>query len=167
MMGVMSAKHPRPPYAQHRLWLVLMLLVLLSGCGLSTRTIEPPVVRISGLELLAGDRVRLDLMLTNLNPAPLNPKRVVLRLNLNGQDWVMAEQSINWQVSPSARETVSITVPHQDLQVLVWLQEVSDNQRASVRWSLALDLVVDKDQTIETKDSGFLYRVPGQPRRFR
>lgn len=166
-MGVMSAKHPRPVHSQHRLWLVLVILVSLSGCGLSTRTIEPPVVHISGLELLSGDRVRLDLMLTNLNPAPLNPRHVVLRLNLNDQDWVMAEQSTNWQVSPNARETVSITVPHQDPQVLVWLQEVSDNQRASVSWSLALDLVVGEDKTIETKDSGFLYRVPGQPRRFR
>ncbi len=167
MMGVMSAKHPRSRFHHPNLWLILLLAAVLSGCSLSTRPIEPPVVRISGVELMGEDRVRLDLMITNLNPEPLDPSRVMLRVAINDQDWVASEQAINWQVSPSARETVSITVPHLDPQVLVWLKEVGENQRPSVRWSMTLALSLAEDQTIETKDSGFLYRVPGQTTRFR
>lgn len=163
----MSAKHPRRlvfRMAHSFLWLAVLVL---AGCAMSTRPMEPPVVRITGLELIGNDQVRLDLMITNLNPEPLDPARVALELAINDQDWVMAEQTITWQVSANARETVSITLPHQNGQVLAWLQEVSENQRPSVRWSLALSLDFGENIVIETEDTGFLYRVPGQANRFR
>ncbi len=180
--GAMSLKHPRIVHRHARPWLgwsiwlggstarwmaVAVFLIALSGCSLSTRPLEPPVVRISGLELLGNDRARLDLMITNLNPEPLMPSGVMLQLAIEGKDWVISEQPIQWQVSPSARETVSITVSHEDREVLAWLQEVSENQRPSVRWSMTLSLSVADDQTIETENTGFLYRVPGQAMRFR
>lgn len=140
---------------------------MLAGCALSTRPVEPPVVRIAGLELIGNDQVRLDLMLTNLNPEPLEPSRVVLNLAINEQDWVMSEQTINWQVSANARESVSITLPHRGGRVLTWLREVSRDQRPSVSWSLTLSLDVGDKAVIETDDSGFLFRMPGQPNRFR
>jgi len=122
---------------------------------------------IAGLELIDNDQVRLDLMLTNLNPEPLEPSRVVLNLAINEQDWVMSEQTINWQVSANARESVSITLPHQGGRVLTWLQEVSRDQRPSVSWSLTLSLDLGDKAVIETDDSGFLFRMPGQPNQFR
>lgn len=149
-------------------WMAItVFLVVLSGCSVSTRSLEPPVIRISGLELLNNQKTRLDLMVTNLNPQPLMASSVILELAIEKQDWVVSEQSIDWQIPASARETVSITVAHEDPEVLRWLREVSENQRPSVSWSMRLSLTVDDDQTIEAENAGFLYRVPGQARRFR
>jgi len=163
----MSAKHPCLSVFRPNRWWVWLLISVLAGCTLSTRPMEPPVVRIASLELIGNDQVHLDLMLTNLNPEPLDPARVLLKLAIDEQDWVVAEQTINWQVSANARETVSLVLPHQNGRVLAWLQEVSQNQRPSVRWSLALSLNFGENIVIETDDTGFLYRVPGQPNRFR
>lgn len=145
----------------------LAVMVGLAACSPSKRIIEPPVAQISGIELLMGGEVRVEMMLTNLNPVALVAQSVKLTMVSDDITWLATEQSVTWQVSANAREAVSITAWVASPDIMPKLDEVSQGRQGSLPYALTLALKLPDDRMIETEQTGFLYRVPGQVGRFR
>ena len=145
----------------------LSLVVGLGACSPSKRVTEPPVAQISGIELLMGGEVRVEMMLTNLNPVALLAQSAKLTLVSENIIWLETEQSIAWQVSANAREAVSITARVASPNIMPKLDDVSQGRQGSLPYALKLMLTLPDDRVIETEQTGFLYRVPGQLGRFR
>lgn len=163
----MSLKHRYPLIWLVSLALCTVLGLALSACTPSKRVTEPPAVQISGLELLADGEARVEMMLTNLNPATLNTRSARLKLALEGVTWLETEQAVSWQVSANAREAVSLVGQTDASKVDAWLNEVAKGQRTSLPYALTLSLKLTDDRVIDSEHTGFLYRVPGQAGRFR
>lgn len=147
-------------------WLMLMA-ALMVACSASKRITEPPVARLSGLELQSNGQMVVDIMLTNLNPVALQANSARFQVVSEGVMWVNWEQSIDWQVPANARDGVRMTGPLVSPKVGQWLDEISQGQRDSLPYTLTLALGLSTEDAIETEHQGFLYRVPGQPGRFR
>jgi len=155
----------------HRYGLIVVLATLLgallAGCSASKRAIEPPVVRVSALESDPSGQITLDLVFTNLNAFPLNATQINIGMHHDGMEFVDWQQTTNWSISPNATEVVMVRSPIESNEVLQRLTEVTQGERISLSYELIVEVVLGDERRLEMDLKGFLYRVPGQPGRFR
>ena len=140
---------------------------LVVACAPSSRSVEPPVVRLSGLSVLNPTAVEVDVMVTNLNPMVLDPQRAEVVIRINDQAFIDWEQTVDWTVSSNARDAVTFTAPASAPQVRQWLSQLSQGERDNLPWSIQMRLSWADDRSVETTASGWLYPRPGQPGQYR
>lgn len=166
--GVMSALHPHP-FTRDLSTLAVLVLVALSlmACSPSKRIDDPPVLRLAGVEQLESGKVRVDLMLTNLNQQTLMGQGAALQMSINDQPWIQWAEPVTWTLSANAREVVQLEAVTLSADVQQWLDEVAAGTRPSVLWSATLEITLAQGKVLNSTGKGYLYRVPGSSNRFR
>lgn len=143
------------------------LAVLAVACTPSLRSMEPPVVRLSGLSVLDPQTAEVRVMITNLSPIALDPQSAQVVVLINDEAFIDWEQTVDWAVSANARDVVRFTATAPSPQVRQWLSQLSQGERENLPWSLEVAFVWPDEHMVEATAQGWLYPKPGQPGQYR
>lgn len=155
------------PGSNHAPWAALGMLVLVAGCSGNVREVvgEPPQTGIDGLVREASGVV-VELALRNVNDEALELAAIEIELTLDDLTLTSGSRESPLTVSARGREVVRLSLPANE-PALERLDDLSDPGVASLRWQLEVDLTTDGGRKHNTRTSGWLHPVPGQPGRYR
>lgn len=150
-----------------RLSALILSAALLAACSGNLREVlgEPPQVSIDGLERVA-DEVILGLAIRNVNDQALDLDAVSVTVTLDGRALAAGERVLALTISPRGRESLHLTLAA-DPAGLERLESLAAGEVQRLPWTLEADLALSNSRDRETEAEGWLYRVPGQPNRFR
>jgi len=150
-----------------KLSLIFLCTALLSACGGNLREVygERPQVSIDGLER-QEDGVVVELAVRNVNDEALVLERISITVGLDGRSFASGDRELALSVSARGREIVRLALPA-DGAGLERLEALSTGKVQRLPWSLEVRLGLADIRDRRTRSEGWLYRVPGQPNRFR
>lgn len=148
--------------------LITLLLTMLAGCG------SQPLLRISGeppqwqVRSLArdGQNVEAVLSLRNVNDQPLELARLTIDLRIGDEPLIQIERDMNQVVPSRGRESVTLELTAA-LAGLEQLERLAGGEVNALPWTLAGECFIAGGRTYPVDATGYLYRVPGRPDRFR
>jgi len=150
-----------------KIFIVLLLAGFLSACGSGPRELlrEPLQVRLYGLEI-SGDRLIVDLAVRNINDTPRQLDRIDLELSVDSHALAAAEDFPGLDISARSREILRLTT-RAEPDGLQRLEALGQGETARLPWALQAGIEVNEKRSRPVKSSGWIYRSPGQPNRFR
>lgn len=143
--------------------------MMTSGCGGNhTRQVrgELPTISLDSLTRTNG-RIEVDVGIRNLNDSPMDIDSI--RIALSVAEEAVAEfhdERLDLTVGARGREVIRLTGSDSD-SLRESLDLLTSGERASLPWSMAIDLGRSGRSDRQTESNGFLHSVPGQPDRFR
>lgn len=155
------------PRIIHARCAALLTLMLLAGCSGNVREVtgQPPQVGIDGLAREASGVV-VELALRNVNDEALELTTIGIELSVDERPLTAGDRESPLKISARGREVVRLSLPAEE-PALERLDALANGSVASLRWSMDVNLTTDRGRERETRASGWLHAVPGQPGRFR
>src|SRR5690625_2467183 len=150
-----------------KIFIVLLLAGFLSACSSGPRELlrEPLQIRLYGLEI-SDDELIVDLAVRNINDLPRQLDRIDLELSVDSHVLVATEDFPNLDISARSREILRLTT-RAEPDGLQRLEALGPGDTARLPWVIEAKLEVDQKRSRPVQASGWLYRSPGQPNRFR
>jgi len=147
--------------------IILMLLVILActACGPNIIRGKPPFISIASLTL-EGDQLSADFNISNHNGEPMEIDGIEIRVQV--EDAVLTRYNSDFNLKIGANSTEEILVeqlPDEFTQEL--LTSLESGEVSSLPFHLEGKVNTLADGTLQFRNKGYLYPVPGKPGRFR
>ena len=148
---------------------LLLVLAMTSGCGgHQPRQIrgELPTIDLDSLTRL-NSSIQVDIGIRNINDSPLDVTSIRIVLTVNEHASLeLADEQLRLTIGARGREMIRLT-GQDNTSLQEHLEMLASGERASLPWSMTVDLGRGDRRDRQTEASGFLHSVPGQPDRFR
>jgi len=144
---------------------VLLSLLVCSSCGPSIIRGKPPFISIAGLSL-EGQQLSADFNIHNQNGEPMDIDGIEIQVQV--EEAILTRYNSDFKLSISANGTEEILVeqlPDEFTQQL--LTSLQSGEVSSLPFSLEGKVSTLLDGTLQFRNKGHLYPVPGRPGQFR
>ncbi|MEM1080605.1 MAG: hypothetical protein AAGH65_03400 [Pseudomonadota bacterium] len=141
--------------------LILLACIAISACGPIKIDSVPPGLALESVSIETSG-IELNLLIENRNDSAILVTYAELSLELEGTPIINAQGTVNLDISPRGRESLSITLPPEPGGEQA-LQRID----RSARYQLMGRLEFQSLDRHEIEVRGFLHPVPGQPGRYR
>lgn len=147
------------------LTLLLVSACILAACGSRQVRNQPPLAQITSWTV-AGEELRVELHLRNVNEEPLPLFGVQLSLRLGEVQLASHWQTLDESVAASGFESIplSMTATGEGLREFQALQE---GAKRSLPYTLEGYVLTSSDRELRFLREGHIYTVPGRPGQFR
>ena len=144
---------------------VLLSLLICISCGPSIIRGKPPFISIAGLSL-EGQQLSADFNIHNQNGEPMDIEGIEIQVQV--EDAVLTRYNSDFKLSIGANGTEEILVeqlPDEFAQQL--LTSLQSGEVSSLPFRLEGKVNTLLDGTLQFRNKGHLYPVPGRPGQFR
>src|SRR5690625_1731399 len=150
-----------------KIFIVLLLAGFLSACSSGPRELlrEPLQIRLYELEISDDDLI-VRSEERRVNDLPRQLDRIDLELSVDSHVLVATEDFPNLDISARSREILRLTT-RAEPDGLQRLEALGQGETTRLPWALQAVVEVDEKRSRPVKSSGWIYRSPGQPNRFR
>ncbi len=149
--------------------IMALLLVLVTACGSPhSRQVrgELPSLSLDSLTRV-DDQIEVTIGIRNHNDASLKVDSIQIALSIDEMPATnLNDEQLDLKIGARGREVIQL-VGQGDGKTHEKLDLLAENERASLPWSMDVDLSLDGRRTRQTEVTGFVHRVPGHPDRFR
>lgn len=149
--------------------LALLLLIGLAACSGKPRELArvPLGIDFHALQLMAQDEVlQLELVVLNHNDGPRQLAGLKVQFGVDELPQTEASQTLALDISARGREIVRLQLPL-EASSRARLEALSGGELSRLPWQLEAEFIMENTRNHQARASGWLYRVPGQPGRFR
>jgi len=146
-------------------FLVVLSLLLCTGCGPHQVKSQPPFVSIAALAI-SGQALSARFDIRNINDVAMTIDAIDLEIRSTEVELTSLAQALKLTIDPNATEEVAIdNLPGEQAGPL--LAELESGSMASLAFSLEGRIHTLEDGYLPFRHEGYLYPVPGKPGQFR
>ena len=140
--------------------------LLLAACGSDVIRGRPPLVGLSELVLVGGDRLDAGFRIANQNGVPMTISRAEIAVSVRDAELIAHAQALNLGIDANGAEDLRVEQAAEPF-TLTLLSSLDNGELQSLAFDLTGSVRTTEDGVLQFAYTGYLYPVPGRPGHYR